>query len=791
MQSASALGVGADAFADFAYTMQVSTKGLSQEAAKEAIQKGFEGMGNAFAGLMPEIDKYTRNNEEALDALTRLSTSLIAVNDNFDLLGRKLYDTSIVGADMASNLVDSFGGLDAMNSAVGSYFSAFYSEAERSETILRRLREEFRKIGVAMPESRAAFREIVDGIDLTTEAGRDLYAGMLGLAGAMSEVLPAVSGFTMAMQGLIDQIGGEIGLQIDAAREMAQITEKSARLWYQTAETLRDFLSDLLNTDLTAASRLQAQAVNRNRFESAFDMARGGDVEAARDIPGLAKDYLAIVRANAQSDLEYRRIAAQVQSQVNFLSGISELEGANDDIMRGLYEQQIEVLTGLGKFLKLEGLTDDQVGQLSDGVKALAEDWDGTVGAFQDSLGALEDAIKSAEAFSYDDLVGRLDVAVSLSDNTPAWVRELVDKADTGIRTTLDFIIRKNDLTPDMRWIAVNSVSEHIKSLDFVLRNDVPAEFRRLTLDAASSHTREIALVLSNKSPDGIARLLDLVNPDGGGKIVLSGGISFAPEDAFKTWYSDRTQALISNPMGRLSSMLDALRAEVVKDREQREAEIKRQQDIARITGVGNLLSEQLAGSQANASDLIGKIKSLEASTRVDIRDGDSDALLSLNNKGGIAYRASHVAYSKNSDLGAFRDAFWANGGFQDQIFATNRKIYQQYDQLEALRKQIRDMGAVPGFASGGLHMGGWRIVGERGPELEATGPSRIHSASALRGMLGNDDVVEELRILRREIAEMRRETRRADFESVRAAKEHLWLARKADEVGVKVQQEP
>lgn len=41
----------------------------------------------------------------------------------------------------------------------------------------------------------------------------------------------------------------------------------------------------------------------------------------------------------------------------------------------------------------------------------------------------------------------------------------------------------------------------------------------------------------------------------------------------------------------------------------------------------------------------------------------------------------------------------------------------------------------VPGFAAGGRHRGGLRIVGENGPELEATGPSMIYPADALRNM--------------------------------------------------------
>jgi hypothetical protein len=40
------------------------------------------------------------------------------------------------------------------------------------------------------------------------------------------------------------------------------------------------------------------------------------------------------------------------------------------------------------------------------------------------------------------------------------------------------------------------------------------------------------------------------------------------------------------------------------------------------------------------------------------------------------------------------------------------------------------------GFADGGYHSGGLRIVGERGPELELTGLSRIFNATQTRDIL-------------------------------------------------------
>ena len=187
-----------------------------------------------------------------------------------------------------------------------------------------------------MPGSRDGFRALVESIDLTSTAGQELYAQLLGLSGAMDQVLPQVGQFTASMSGLLDQIGGEIGAQVDAARTLAGDSKQAASLWYRTATTLRDFLSDLLNTDLTAAHSAQVHAVNASRFETAFDLARGGDVEAARDIPELAKAYLASAQASASTSLEYRRIAGAVQGQVQFLAGIAELEGANKDVLQGL-----------------------------------------------------------------------------------------------------------------------------------------------------------------------------------------------------------------------------------------------------------------------------------------------------------------------------------------------------------------------------------------------------------------------------------------------------------------------
>ena len=68
---------------------------------------------------------------------------------------------------------------------------------------------------------------------------------------------------------------------------------------------------------------------------------------------------------------------------------------------------------------------------------------------------------------------------------------------------------------------------------------------------------------------------------------------------------------------------------------------------------------------------------------------------------------------------------------------------------MEYLRQQGYD---GPAFADGGMHSGGLRLVGENGPELEATGPSRIYNANQTATMLSGGDAAAQVSALRDEM---------------------------------------
>ncbi|RKQ70115.1 phage tail length tape measure family protein [Oceanibaculum indicum] len=71
-----------------------------------------------------------------------------------------------------------------------------------------------------------------------------------------------------------------------------------------------------------------------------------------------------------------------------------------------------------------------------------------------------------------------------------------------------------------------------------------------------------------------------------------------------------------------------------------------------------------------------------------------------------------------------------AGGGLLRAQIAEDPAFAQRY------RDAIIAAGGVPGFADGGWHTGGWRITGERGPELAYTPPQRIFNATDTQRML-------------------------------------------------------
>ena len=143
--------------------------------------------------------------------------------------------------------------------------------------------------------------------------------------------------------------------------------------------------------------------------------------------------------------------------------------------------------------------------------------------------------------------------------------------------------------------------------------------------------------------------------------------------------------------------------------------------------------------------------KRLMAST--DVR-GATDAFMrgferpseqAMNDSFGARLGAAEAALTKfgsstqtaATGLGTLGNGFDVFGGFLSGAVQGGGKGALD-GLLGGLAPVVAGALGVPGFAAGGDHLGGLRVVGEKGPELEFTGPSRIMNAELTRQLLSS-----------------------------------------------------
>jgi hypothetical protein len=88
--------------------------------------------------------------------------------------------------------------------------------------------------------------------------------------------------------------------------------------------------------------------------------------------------------------------------------------------------------------------------------------------------------------------------------------------------------------------------------------------------------------------------------------------------------------------------------------------------------------------------------------------------------------------------------------------------FYNSGKSIEQIMQDLLYQKSIGQFATGGFHNGGLRIVGENGPELEMTGPSRIWSAQQTSNFVSaansnsSAEMLREMQSLRQEVSQLR-----------------------------------
>ena len=478
--AAASLGFGASVFEGFAHQLKVSTKGMSEDEAQQAILDAFSDLSDAYANMIPGLEQLVKTGETSTEALQRLAGALEVVNNAFHHLGNEAYDVSLAGAALASSLVDAFGSLEAFNTSVDTYLNNFYTTQELFDSTISQLTSAFENLGYTLPRTREEFRNMVESLDLTTTYGQETYAAFLQLAGTLASVTPAVANLSAELAAMLGGINTGIDSYIASATEAMQANEAAAAQWFSVADSLRKMVNDLRGSAGVYTSLADAQTYNQQRYDALLSKTIGGDVASAEGLADAAKSLLATSAQTSRTAFEQARAEAKIINGLELAAGVGDIEGARHNAIAGLLGQQVEVLEELNAAIA-GGADADQIDLLNS------------------SLIALDGAIQQAEMINYQFLKERLSVSVELlaDADIPAHLKKLLSNAQNGVSGFIDFIVR-DDMSPDQKWLALTSQSEHLKTIDFLIRKPLSNDTTRIVLNEVSALNKMINFAVNS-----------------------------------------------------------------------------------------------------------------------------------------------------------------------------------------------------------------------------------------------------------------------------------------------------
>lgn len=413
----------------------ISFDGLDADKAGERLDQILSAQSDLMVeSIAPFITEYQKLGEGALETLVRVAQEQTVFNDTLDKLGMSLSDLSeVMQIDVAQSLIDLTGGFDKFSELSGSFFDNFFTDAERFEFLEKSLTETFDSLGLSMVSSKKEFRALIEGFDLTTESGQELFAALLEVNPAFAEYTDSVEEQNEAVQEAIEyekelaaermhaisSLKSDINQLVDdlIAPDYQSLIREEEQRWknqqdaadnlYKTEmkryegalnaeRTLDEYINGLAFGDKSTLSLMQQHSLAKVNFRDDVKRAESGDFSAVSDSTGSASQLLDIVKERYGGDSEsYRNMFSYVNSTLSDLSDFyADFEAPDQQIIEESAEllglrEQLATSQALAEQAENQALADLLTSQLSDLSDLSGDSIDSLIESFSIDLSSL------------------------------------------------------------------------------------------------------------------------------------------------------------------------------------------------------------------------------------------------------------------------------------------------------------------------------------------------------------------------------------------------------------------
>lgn len=660
---ASSLGVSADSISNYSKTFDIVLKDKDAAGNQKKITAFFDSVGNDIAKkLVPNLGEFTKSGESASAALQRLAGDFDATNTMAKLLGKSAAEVfgslGMASAKAREHLIDLAGGADVLTQEAGFYAQNFMTEAERLKPVREALDAAMDSLGLSGIQTRDQFAEVVESLDLTTDAGAKQFASMMKLAEAFAQVHPATEQTAEQLGELLGdsavQVFGAFGVESEKARKrLIELAGGASLLSAQTSVYTENFL--------TEAERLKPVQKELDGSMASLGLSSVQTREQFRDVI-------------ESLDLTTEAGAQQFAAMMKLAEAFAQVHPVVDQVAEALQKMKDSAA-------ELYGNVDDAFSVLQ---KVVARE----KSALQSSIDEKSKTVSTLQSIS-DALHGTLD-----SMRTPD--QKMADRASAQaeIRTALA-IAKAGGPLPDADKLK--------KALD-AASQDASGQFSSYT-----DYLRDLY-----QTQGDISSLASIT--DDSLSVEEASLQALNDQLAYLDGVLEAAQLQIEEAKGQSTTLLSIDQA--IKALDLSLAQARTNPIIAATSGINKAYQEILGrapdaagleywqNAAASGQSLEAIKQGISSSAEAQVRNLYKELLGRTADADGLAYWVKTGA-----SVDAIRDAI------------------KQSDEYK--------LKGLPAYASGGLFGGGLRIVGENGPELEATGPSRIWSSQQTASILG------------------------------------------------------
>jgi len=385
----SALGIQTSVIDSYTKAFDIKLTG-DETKDNEAVAALFSGISDELSTrLVPSLASFQAEGEALSGTLLRVVNDYVTTDAALTAIGKTVGVVGVAGIEARERLIAAAGGLDAFVSAVTYFQQNYLTEAEQIAPLQKQVADSLAALGLSSVKTTDQFKAAVMGIDVSTQAGADLFAQLMALAPAFK----TVADYADELAGVVRKSASEIrsertGLQnqldqlimtpaqlaekarnaIDASnRELYdQIIAGQARLDRVTAlntettaiqavidkskawiSTLKDANNSLALSAQSPLTPLEKYEEARRQLEATLASARAGDAEAQSALSSIEQAFLSASQVVNAGDAKYASDYAMVINANKEAIAWATKQVTIDEQSLTALQRQVELLNNL------------------------------------------------------------------------------------------------------------------------------------------------------------------------------------------------------------------------------------------------------------------------------------------------------------------------------------------------------------------------------------------------------------------------------------------------------------